>query len=863
MYSKINDILNGKVENSFYPFFWQHGETETVLRQYMEKIQESGMNAVCIEARPHPDFLGEKWWTDLDIILDEARKRDMKVWILDDSHFPTGYANGAIKEKYPEHRKWYLYMRCFDAAGPVKGARINISYLAGRPWDGVSEDINHVIGVYMAKRVSDRNNGKEEIMIDTLKDITGAYKDGIITIDIPEGAYRIFTVYYTRNGGEESTADYLNPLSAVATEVLVKTVYEPHYEKYKEDFGKTITGFFSDEPRFGNKKGFMAGIGQDMVLPWRLGLEKELPFEMKYLPLLWVQGEGLEGEIRYQYMNLITRLYHENFTGVLAKWCHDRGISYLGHNIEDNGAHARLGYGTGHYFRGQTEQDFSGIDVIGTQIVPGMPYHHDSFSTGGCDGEFYHFALAKLGASAAHLDPVKKGRAMCEAFGAYGWNEGLKLMKWITDHLIVRGINYLVPHAFSPKEFPDWDCPPHFYAQGHNPQFRYFSVYSNYANRLMNLFQNGVHKAPAAVLYPAEQEWAGDYMPVEKPVRELLENQIDCDIVSADYLLDAVVEENRLKIHKEYFKTLIIPYGEAIPVNVVRKAMEYAQSGLRVIFLQDYPSGTLGGELTEEEWLTLKQVCLTGAVSELADLCRDLAEIRLKIPYRELVYYHYEQGTENWMFFNEHLSRTVYTTIEMPEAAYAYSYDAFSNTLYQLEKEESGYRLKLAPYESCVWIFSEDPIANAKEKVKPVCHGKPQELMAEWKVSFADSFSYPDFKETLPVREVVTVNTIDGYEDKCGTVSYETVFTVEEGSGVVFLDLGTVYEIAEVFVNNKSAGVKLCPPYVFDFTGLVEQGQNLLRVEVTNTLGTQIRDGLSQYLVIEPFGVEGPVILYT
>lgn len=863
MYNRIEEILEGKIENCFYPFFWQHGETEAVLRKYMGKIQESGMKAICIEARPHPDFLGEKWWTDLDIILDEARKRDMKIWILDDSHFPTGYANGAIKEKYPEHRKWYLYMRRFDVAGPVKGARINISYLAGRPWDGVSKDINHVIGVYMAKRISDRNTGKEEIVVDTLADKTYALKDGIISIDIPEGAFCIFTVFYTRDGGEETTADYLNPLSAKATQVLIDTVYKPHYEKYKNDFGKTITGFFSDEPRFGNKKGFLAGIGQDMVLPWRLGLEKELPFELKFLPLLWVRGEGLEGEIRYQYMNLITRLYHENFTGVLAKWCHDRGICYLGHNIEDNGAHTRLGYGTGHYFRGQTEQDFSGIDVIGTQIVPGMPYHHDSFSTGGCDGEFYHFALAKLGSSAAHLDPVKNGRAMCEAFGAYGWNEGLKLMKWITDHLVVRGINYLVPHAFSPREFPDWDCPPHFYAQGHNPQFRYFNVYSNYANRLMNLFQSGVHRAPAAVLYPAEQEWAGNYMPVEKPVRELLEHQIDCDIVSADYLFNAVIEGNMLKIHKEYFKTVIIPYGEAIPVNVIRKVTEYAKSGIRVIFLNDYPSRTLGGELSEEEWHILKQVCLAGAVNDLEVLCRDLAEIRLEAPFRELVYYHYDQGTQNWMFFNEHLSKTVDTIIEIPDAAYAYSYDAFSNTLYKLEKKEDGYRLKLAPYESCVWIFSEDPIAIADETVKPVCHGKPQQLTADWKVSFADSFSYPDFKETLPVREAVTVNTIDGYEDKCGTVSYETVLTFKEEQGEVFLDLGAVYEIAEVFVNNKSAGVKLCPPYIFDLTGLVEQGKHLLRVEVTNTLGTQIRDGLSQYLVIEPFGIEGPITLYT
>lgn len=50
---------------------------------------------------------------------------------------------------------------------------------------------------------------------------------------------------------------------------------------------------------------------------------------------------------------------------------------------------------------------------------------------------------------------------MCEIFGAYGWGEGVSLMKWLTDHMLVRGINEFVPHAFSPA-FPDEDCPPHF-----------------------------------------------------------------------------------------------------------------------------------------------------------------------------------------------------------------------------------------------------------------------------------------------------------------------------------------------------------------------------------------------------------------
>ena len=47
-------------------------------------------------------------------------------------------------------------------------------------------------------------------------------------------------------------------------------------------------------------------------------------------------------------------------------------------------------------------------------------------------------ALAKLAASLAHIDSKKKGRALCEVFGAYGWAEGLKLMKWLLTLLVLR-----------------------------------------------------------------------------------------------------------------------------------------------------------------------------------------------------------------------------------------------------------------------------------------------------------------------------------------------------------------------------------------------------------------------------------------
>ena len=117
----IQTLLENKEENHMMPFFWQHGEDEATLREYMGAIQNANCGAVCVESRPHPDFCGPKWWQDMDIILDEAKKRGMKVWILDDSHFPTGYANGALKEKPDSLCRQSIYVRKYPLGKDYSG----------------------------------------------------------------------------------------------------------------------------------------------------------------------------------------------------------------------------------------------------------------------------------------------------------------------------------------------------------------------------------------------------------------------------------------------------------------------------------------------------------------------------------------------------------------------------------------------------------------------------------------------------------------------------------------------------------------------------------------------------------------------
>ena len=195
--------------------------------------------------------------------------------------------------------------------------------------------------------------------------------------------------------------------------------------------------------------------------------------------------------------------------------------------------HARLSYSGGHFFRSLDGQDMAGIDVVLHQIMPGISEHIHTGSLAGnaIDPEFFDYVLARLAASHSHIQPRMKHRAMCEIFGAYGWAEGVPMMRHLMDHMLVRGINYFVPHAYSPK-YPNPDCPPHFSAGGFNPQFSAFSKLMKYTNKVTHLMENGIEQVNAAILYHAEAEWSGRaYMLMQKPAKVLYDAQLNLSLI--------------------------------------------------------------------------------------------------------------------------------------------------------------------------------------------------------------------------------------------------------------------------------------------------------------------------------------------
>ncbi|XID94534.1 glycosylhydrolase-like jelly roll fold domain-containing protein [Paenibacillaceae bacterium WGS1546] len=872
---RLKEVLGGREDNYILPFFWQRGEEEGILREEMARIRESGIRAVCVEARPHPDFLGPKWWRDMDVVMDEARKRGMRVWVLDDDHFPTGRAAGKLKDAPKELRRAFLSERHIDALGPAPHASfiIDLPYIPGYAEHGGGE----LVAVIARKRDAESGELTGEAV-----DLTAFVKGGIVHWSVPEGYWRIFILTVSDKGGSKRQEDYLNPLAAESTRVLIDTVYEAFYARYRADFGTTLAGFFSDEPGFYNDSNpyeFESGPGKkNVTLPW----SKDVPTKLKealgeeyllQLPLLWHDQGTAPPPIRYHYMDIVSRLYADNFTSQIGDWCRERGVEYIGHVIEDNNVHARLGAGAGHFFRALGGQDMSGIDVVLWQLAPGFDEVPLKWVAGETDSEFFNYGLGKMASSLAHLDPKKKGRTMAEVFGAYGWAEGLKLMKWLTDHMLARGVNHFVPHAFSAKTFPDPDCPPHLYARGKNPQYRYYRYLNDYTNRLSHLLSGGTHVASAAVLYHAEAEWSGKAMYFHQPVKALSRRQIDCDVLPVDAILASVtLEGNKLRSRDETFDCLVIPYSEALPARCIERVGQLAESGLPVIFVDVLPSRASEGV---DAAGMLERLAASGnvAVVPLAELADHLAsrrfyDIRTDGEHPYLRHYHIRHAdAEVYFFFNEHPQLGVDTIVELPAADRAYLYDAYENRVADgfdfAQDEAARIPLRLAPCETIVVIAGAlEPSFAACDAALPA-NGELA-VAGCWALSTATSEQYPDFEPYGRLDGLADLSRPEYLPRFSGTFRYETkVEWKKEPPSKAWLDLGEAYETAEAFVNGRSAGVKISFPYRFDISGLLEQGENTLAVEVTNTLVKDQRDLFSLNAQQEPSGLLGPVrVLY-
>ena len=843
MDKRLIDIKNGKYDNCLLPFYWQQGNHTAEIPSQIDEIYRTGARAVCIESRTHSDFGGDGWWRDLQIIIDECEKRNMKLWILDDCHFPTGYANGAVKS-HPELRKRFCLERHIDVIGPRKNVSIMVQPFC-------EDDI--LIGAYMYKRL----DGGEKISREYI-DISGNVHDGLITFDVPSGAHRIFLLFCTHHGADDAI-DMMNPESV---DLLINAVYEPHFKHFSQYFGNVISGFFSDEPQFGNFI-YEWGIADPGFYGYKIGVKGlSLPYSDELigllsqtlgenakplLPALWYDMGTITAKVRAAFMDAATTLYRRHFSERLGGWCERHNVEYIGHIIEDNNCHTGLGHSAGHYFRAMSGQHMSGVDIVYQQVEPGFAHYGNKIRGAGIqsDSAFFHYVLAQLAASSAHIDKSKRGRAMAEVFGAGGWAEGSQTCKWLIDFLLVRGVNHFVPHAFSPS-FPNPDCPPHFGANGCDPQYDGFCSLMDYTNKASYLLSHGAHIAEAALMYHAESEWADkdDFEKVDNAAKSLLDGHIAYDIIPADAILQSEVINGNLCINGEQYKMLAVPYSHYYSEKLLNKLNDMQNLGLDVVFLRALPDNC-GYDF---------DVTTSEALAHYYKAHHD-CDITVNADFPLLRHYHIRRDNHDiFMFFNESVTDTADFTVNVGISGRFARLDMLNDTE-TIEDCGGEFALKLSPYQSNIIVFGED-----RQITERFSLAKSEKITPKFQISAADYTNMSGYKPLVNTADLDSVAAQDGMSRFSGKLKYECIFSAQEHDKCI-LEFENVSQNIRLYVNGQDCGIRICKPFRFDITEYIHGGENELCAIVSNTLVFALRDDFSTYQILPPSGIYGDITL--
>lgn len=879
---QISIPLDGRHTNRLQPFMAVSG-TDSYEEIYakFKNFHDMGIYSAVLQYSSDSNAAGMPLSKFDDTYFDTLRRMsrachalDMTYWVQDAAPFPTGAADGRfMEEPWARHAKVYLIERHTLVEGPVNNAvfladkmasliRADDLFSGGMMMPGGPQYPNELIGI-TALRLCPSDDGFPRLDGDSAIDLTNCYhaEDGTLVFSLPEGHWRIFFLYLSYTGGRKG---YMNLLDAESMKIQIEAVHELHYQQMKDELGKTWEGFFYDEPEIGNSQNYnfrnLPGehpYATPGAMPW----SREMPERMRErlgedwlscMPALWYDCGPRSRVTRFHFMDVVTRLVQENYNGLMLPWCRERGIRYIGHVLEDEGSHARLGCGPGHYFREQKHQDMAGIDLVGGQLMPGMDVKGTSwYSTTDGDGEFYHYGIGKLASSAAHINPDKQGQSMCEINAVYGDITNAKLFKYLMDHLFVDGINNLVP--VSTDKLPIDEGRQIF----------------DYANRMCLLMHHSTHVAPVAMLYHAESEWSGDAQMFQRPGKILATHQIDFDVIPGDVFTDRAdygtsMANGTLSIHCEQYSAIVIPRSRYLRRDVLESLREASNAGIRVLFVDALPEGCCE-DLDPIVWGDWKPACV--ALAELPAQLADLAELRCTAPAHTLKYHHFRKdGLDYILLMNIGSHETIDTTLCLSLSGEIRVYDTVADQMCDIpcSASENGISipLHLGQYESKLLVV--DPSAQFRPVDVPVC--TPVET--DWTVSFANGMA-PRQLDTL--CDLGAMPELRRYADP---LTYTATLNLRHSQKRLQLDLGRVCDSARVTLNGIDLGLRTAAPYVFDLSDAVREGENHISIDVlpnpsrhpgpqSANMFAGMMESISAtiYSVMQPVGLLGPVTI--
>ena len=519
-----------------------------------------------------------------------------------------------------------------------------------------------------------------------------------------------------------------------------------------------------------------------------------------------------DAQVLSDYRETLSELLLKNFTEQWVEWSHERGVKVRN---QAHGSPANL------------------IDIYAAVDIPEIEgFGLSDFGIKGLRTDlgmtrknFSDLSMLKYASSAAHITGKRLVSSETFTWLTEHFRTSLSQMKPDLDLMFCSGVNRMFFHGacYSPKDdpWPGW----RFYASVDmsptNTIWRDAPMLTGYIDFCQQRLQEGEPDNDFLVLLPVRNMWRTNLKQrlmlfeinsMDKKAPEFIASILkidslgyDCDYISEKYLLTTSFVNGKLQTATgTRYAALILPPGCILSKAVKQHIDALKRQGAPIIY--DIEGGELAKYAKAEELRT--------------QLHMKMIRRRVGDGYRYFV----SNLTPNDVQRKVSLASTGANTIISLRSGESCFIDALPNGKAQVSFPVDA----LQPQQRSHFVATSPLVDLSNNK---------------WSLRFIESQPAVDQKITLDGLKTWETLPVDSLSELMGTGVYETTFSLSAGdvsSGSYEIDLGDVRESARVYINDTYVGCAWCVPFTLDFNDILHEGENTIRIEVTNLPANRI-----------------------
>lgn len=549
------------------------------VKQQIRDLSDAGFGGLFVHPRPGliTEYLSEDWFKQYRTAIEECDSSDMNLWIYDENSYPTGFAGGHVPALMPSsyNQGQGLYpTACNVLPSDIKDYFIVLKQDKDR-WIDITADVDSYAG--------------------------------------KSGKYYLYKKTYYPKGDWFGGYSYVDLLYPGVTEKFIDVTLQPYREKFKDNFGKTIKGVFSDEPHISVNEGFR----------WTPDLFKVFYDKWKYdlrlcLPSLH-EKVGNWKQVRHNYMEVLLEMFIERWSKPYSRFCSENNLIW-----------------TGHYWEHGWPLFHDGPDNMAMYAwhqMPGIDMLFNQFDEKNPITQFGNIRAVKELRSVANQMGNK--RTLCEIYGGGGWDETFKDFKRLGDWALVLGVNFMNPHLshMTIQGARKYDYPPTF--SYHSPWWDDYKYMNEYFTRMSYLMSNGIQDNDILILEPTTTLWSyfshigseDKLMFIGRTFQEFItsleKHQVEYDLGSENIIKNhGSIKDQKLVVGKSDYSLIVIPpLMENINTETFNLLKQFILKGGKILCFSDLDK--LDGKDNDEVIKFFQTEKITHADSLSSSLIKD------------------------------------------------------------------------------------------------------------------------------------------------------------------------------------------------------------------------------------------------